>query len=374
MSDQVASSHVLSLRLEAGSLKSNNKFQLYRKRREHLGIIVVTIPSTEHPVTLFCDSLTETCFDLIESLRSGLLELVDSGNEDKVIVPRPFTPLQPCPLKVPRRPFPQYLQTSVGISADTTHAVWKEVLQPGHTYGLRLSKNNSDVSAFYSDYVHGQPDDFPPNQELSIRREGATCYFAVHDDPAPPKVFARLEMPRYAHLTGPIPFTFTIEYTTDSPRPFVVDKSHSPLSVFDEDLKSIDSLLDCINKQTGQKVPWSAAFGCWDLDPHPAFPHDDDFVELVADRSWRFECTLENLDDRDEYVRTMEGLEAWQMYAARIYGPALGAFRMWQYGTKEDLLRGTVEEKTRRWEVDGEEVGGLEVERIGEDGEFETIA
>lgn len=99
-------------------------------------------------------------------------------------------------------------------------------------------------------------------------------------------------MPHTSHLAGPNPFTFAIEYTTDSPSTLVLDKSRSPLSVFSEDLKSLDPLIDYCDKSTGEKVPWPAIFGCWDSDTHPAFPGNDDFVEISPDRPWRFECTL----------------------------------------------------------------------------------
>jgi hypothetical protein len=373
MTSQITPSNVLSLRFEAGGLETDNKFQLNRERRWNLGLLEITTFETERSVTLFCDSLTRTGLDLLEALRSGLLELVESG-KDKVIMLPPATSPQLGQLNIPPKPSSQHRQVSVGVHTDTTHAAWKEVLQPGHTYGLQFSKNNGEVFACYIDELDGRPENLPPAQKLTVGREGSTHYFIVHDDPAPPRIFARLEMPHQAHLTGPVPFTFVIEYSTESIESLVIDKSRSPLSVFLGDLKSLDQLVDCRDNKTREKVSWSGLFGCWDSDPHPEFPHDDDFIEISADKPWRFECTLENLENEDEYVRSMEGLEAGQMYKARVAGRALAAFNRWQYGKKVELLEGTQEERMRRWEVDTDKLGSLRVERVGEDVLFETVA
>jgi hypothetical protein len=373
MTSQIASNAILSLRYEAGELQTNNKFQLNHRRPRNLGLIVVPTFETERSVTLFCNSLTGTGLDLVEAIRSGLLELVVSGKDDVIVVP-PATSPPLGQMNIPPKPSPQHLQKSFGVFTDTTQAVWKEILQSGHTYGIRLSKNKGEVFAHYTDELDDQPENLASAQKLSVSREGSTYNFTVHDDPAAPKVFARLEMPHQAHLTGPTPFTFSIKYTTDSLETLVVDKSRSPLSVFSDDLNSLEKLVDCRDVKTGERVPWCAFFGQWDSDPHPKFPDDDDFIEISADKPWRFECTIENLENEAEYVRSMEGLEAGRMYKARVAGQALSAFSRWQYGRKADLLKGTQEEKMKRWEVDMDKLGTLRYERVGEDVEFETVA
>jgi hypothetical protein len=365
--------NVLSLQLVSGGLGSNNVFQLNRERRVDVGFIIITTFETERPVTFCYHSLDIAGLNLQQALRSGLLELVESSNDNVITLsPAPSLPL--FQHYIPPKPSPQHRQASLGVFADTRHYVWKEVLQPGHTYGLRLSKNNGEVFAYYMDEFDGCPEDLPPAHKLPIGRETSTYYFTVHDDPAPPRIFARLEMPKQAHLTGPIPFTFVIEYITDSAHPLIIDKSRSPLSVSFDDLKSLEHLIDCRNSRTVEKVPWGAVFGCWDSDPHPAFPDDEDFIEVSVEKPWRFECTIENLENEDEYVRSMEGLEAGQTYKARVADRALGALGRWQYGRKAELLEGTQEEKMRRWEVDRGKLGSLRVERIGEHVMFETIA
>lgn len=126
MSGQIASGNVRSLRFDARVLGVNSKFQLNRERRSYLGFIVITTFETKLSVTLICNSLTKTGLNLLEALRSGLLELVESGNENVI---RPTT--APSPLlgrdDIPPRPSPQYRQISVGVNADTAHAAWERI-------------------------------------------------------------------------------------------------------------------------------------------------------------------------------------------------------------------------------------------------------
>jgi len=373
--------NVLSLRLEAEEPETNNKFQLNRKQRRSLGHLIITTPETERPITLFCNGLTvieRGRSNVLQALRSGLFELVQSGKKDADIINLPsFTSPQKGQYNIPPTAFPQYREVSISVLTETTHVLWKEVLQPGHTYGFRLSEKAGEVFACYTDELDGNPESLTLPQKLPVHREGGgTYYFTVHDDPTPPKLFARLEMPSKAYLNGPTPFTLVIEYTTDSVEPLVFDKSRSPLSVTTlctgANLHCIDQLIDCQDDHTREKVEWGAVFVCYDYDPHPAFPDDGDFVEISTNRPWRFECALEELGNEKGYVRSMEGLRADRTYKARVGGPS--GFRRWQYGKKEDLLAGTREEKMERWEVDMEKLGHLDVERIEEDLHFDTVA
>jgi len=373
-------SNGISLRFEAEELEPDNKFQLNRKQRRSLGHLIVTTPETERPITLFCNGLTvpgRGRDTVLQALRSGLFELVEFGKEDAGVITLPsFTSRQKGKYNILSTAFPQCREVSISVLTETTHVVWKEVLQPGYTYGLRLSEKAGEVFACYTDEFDNLRDEIPPAQKLPVHREGGgTYYFTVHDDPAPPKLFARLEMPSKAYLNGPTPFTFAIEYTTNSAEPFVFDKSRSSLSVTkfcSGDLHCIDQLIDCQDDHTREKVEWGAVFVCYDYDPHPVFPDDGDFVEISTNRPWRFEFTLERLGNEKEYVRSMEGLKAGRTYEARVGGPS--GFRRWQYGKKEDLLAGTREEKMERWEVDMEKLGYLDVEKIEEDLYFETVA
>jgi hypothetical protein len=375
MGGRYTTSHTLSLRLENGSLDTDNKFQLNRRRSNNLGQILVTTFETERPVTLVCNNLhvngkSRTLY-LLEALKSGLVELVEYGKDDVLPLP-PTTTQQLGQLNIPPKPSPKHAQVEVNVNTDTTTSEWKELLQPGRTYGLRLSKNHDEVWAYYTeDFVSA--DDVPLAQRLAVGRESSTIYFTVHDDPAPPKLFAKLEMPKECHLTGNTPFTFVIEYSSDSKNPLTIDKSRSPLSVFEGDLKTVAQLIDCRNSDTGEEVRWVGFFGCGESDPHPSFPSDDDFVEILPDSPWRFECTLENLEYEEDTVRSMFGLKSGQTYMAQKadYG---SSFSRWQCGRKKELLGGSDEDKKQRWKIDDDELGTLRVEQVGEPVTFTVVA
>lgn len=70
----------------------------------------------------------------------------------------------------------------------------------------------------------------------------------------------------------------------------------------------------------------------------------------------------------------MEGLSAGKTYTARVAVRALSPLSRWQYGRKKCLMEGMLEERIRRWDVDLDRLGSLEVETVGEDIEFETVA
>ncbi|KAF2033424.1 hypothetical protein EK21DRAFT_58410 [Setomelanomma holmii] len=375
MCGQHTASHALSLCLENGWLNTDDKFQLNRQRVYNLGQIVITTFETERSVALVCNNLHASGkprkLGLLEAFKSGLVGLVGSGKDD-MIAPPPTATQQLGQLNIPPNSSPKHTQMEVGMYTDTTSLEWKEVLQPGQTYGLRFSKSKDEVWAYYTgDYW--SPDDVQPAQKLAVDCEDSTIHFTVRDDPAPPKLFARLAMPQECHLTGNTPFTFVIEYSTDSKDPLTIDKSRSPLSVFEGDLKIVEQLIDCRNADTGEEIGWVGFFGCGDSDPHPSFPSDNDFVEILPDKPWRFECTLENLEHDEDSVRSMLGLEPGQTYKAQIAGYLLSKFPRWQYGRKEDLLSGSDEDKKLRWKIDHDKLGRLSVEQIGEPVVFTVV-
>lgn len=91
MSNSSATGKILSLRLEAGGWRNSDKFQLHRPRSGHLGHVVITTFETKRAVTLVCNNLhidgRSKKLDLLEALKSGLIELVQSGKEDVIALP-----------------------------------------------------------------------------------------------------------------------------------------------------------------------------------------------------------------------------------------------------------------------------------------------
>jgi hypothetical protein len=61
-------------------------------------------------------------------------------------------------------------------------------------------------------------------------------------------------MPPKCHLHGPDEFKFVIDLSTDSEQPITIDKSLSPLSVSQDNLKTIGQVIDCRNAKTGEKI------------------------------------------------------------------------------------------------------------------------
>ncbi|KAH7081399.1 hypothetical protein BKA63DRAFT_588874 [Paraphoma chrysanthemicola] len=284
---------------------------------------------TERLVTLVCNNLAvngkSRKLDLWEALKSGLIELLESGENNVVALPAPSSQ-QLRKLKVLPKPSPQHVQVDVGIYTDTRSSEWKDVLRPGQIYQLRLSRCKDEVWAYYTDDF-ASPDDVPSTHKLAVEREDNTIHFSVRDDPAPPKLFAKLEMPE---------------------RALTIDKSRSPLSVFEEDLKTLERLIDCRNTETGEEVQW-----------------------ISQDKPWRFECALENLEYDKDTVRSVFGLEAGQTYKARLHGA--NVFTRWQYGRRAELLMGSVEDKKRRWEIDHNDLGTLYADNIGEPVVFTVV-
>jgi hypothetical protein len=142
MCGQHTGSHALSIRLENGYLDTDDKFQLNRRRSNNLGQIVVTTFETERLVTLVCNNLhvngKSRTLCLSDALKSGLVELVESGKSDVLAIPSSTRSVtqQLGQLNIPPKPSPEHAQVEVNVNTDTTTSEWKELLQPGHTYDL----------------------------------------------------------------------------------------------------------------------------------------------------------------------------------------------------------------------------------------------
>lgn len=267
MCGQRPDDHVLSLRLESGWLNTDDKYQLNRQRFYNLGEIVITTFETERSVTLVGNNLyvdnRSRKLSLVDALKSGLVELVESGKDD--VIPPPPTTIQALEqLIVPHKPSPKHKQVEVDVYTETTSVEWKEIRQPGPPYSLCFSESKDDAWAYYTEEF-ASLNQVPSARKRSVGREESTTQFTVRDDAAPPKFFAKLEMPQKCHLTGNTPFTFIIDYSTNSIHSITIDESHSPLSVLQDDLKTVKQLIDCRNANTGEQVHWAGFFGCGTL-------------------------------------------------------------------------------------------------------------
>jgi hypothetical protein len=359
----------------------DKEFQLNRQSFTGFTLIEVTTFETERTVTFVCSSLVVRKYrhiNLLEALKSGLFELVEAGKEDVIKIPS----TEPCPIgrmEVPPKPSPQHGQISAGMQTDSRDEVWKEILQAGKTYELRLSKSGGEAWAYYTDDEHSETslEAIPEAQKLPVARDTSnTVRFTVYDYPAAPNLFAKLILSEECHVSGTPPFTLVIELSTDSDKTITIDKSHTPLTSFGLDLHSVEELIECKDTETGDEVDWPASFGCFDEDPRPKFPDDDDFVEVGPNQVWRFEHTINNADNGDGTVSGLGGLEelvAGRTYKAQVATKYITGFSRWMFGKKEDLLKGDLEEKQQRWIKDDTKTGYLEVDVRGEPVVFKAV-
>jgi hypothetical protein len=368
---------ILSLSLLQGSSSGNDIFQLNWKSFSGYNSVKVTTFETEREVTLVCNGLDvgdNRKLDLREALQSGLIAVFEVGKDNALALPSTGS-CQPGHMNVPPRRSRQSPQIGADIQTDSRDQTWKEMFQPGKTYELRLSESKGEAWAYYTDAEHSEV--IPQSSKLTGTRDTSpTVRFTIRDSPAPPTLSAKLLMPETCHASGTPPFTLAIEFSTDSAQTITLDKSRTPLTSFEFGFNAVEQLLDCKDAETGEEVDWPATFGCFDGDPRPDFPDDEDFVELGPHRAWRFEYTIRKNGDLDESgSSSMGGLEELEMgrsYEAQI-AQGIRGFSRWMYGKKEDLLKGDVEEKKKRWKIDDTKTGYLEVFERGEPVLFKVV-
>ncbi|KAF2654175.1 hypothetical protein K491DRAFT_601341, partial [Lophiostoma macrostomum CBS 122681] len=309
--------------------------------------------------------------DILTALSSGIIELVESGT-NRVLSFGVHLSERHLDLTIPPKPTRWPYHGRVALETDTTSEVWKATLRPNHTYDLRLPQGKGEAWCYYNDTHPGRPSEVPLSERMPVAREiGTTVSFTVYDDPAPPQLLATLRLePQVCHISGYPPFQIIIEFTTDSKQIVTFDKSRTPLSSFWLDSHGVEELIDCVD-ESGEEVEWPAQFGCFDSDPRPEFPDDSDFVEISSDRTWRFVYILKK--ESQSNVGGLEDLRAGKMSRATIAGDLVRKFPKWLYGQKEDLLKGTLEEKKRRWGFDTQKRGSMEVKVGGEPMEFQVV-
>lgn len=345
------SHHILSLRVKP----HHDVFQLNRQSTHSLSQMEIITFEKNRMVTLVCDGLVSVGrlkkLDVLDALSSGLLELVEAGKDEPILF-ESHNSKELDRKEVPPKPSTEHLQVGVGLVTDTTSERWKPVLQGGKTYELRLSKTKGEAWCYYTDEHTGPIEDVPPSRRHPVHREGGATQFTVYDDPPPPTLSTTLKTePEECSLSpsGP-PFKFIIEFSTDSDRPITIDRSRTPFAAEDFpgiDLNSVEDLIYCEDIETGDEVDWPSTHACFDGDPHPSFPKDEEFVELLPGKSWRFEHILEA---GTVGVGGLECLEAGRTYKARVSHGYRSGFDRWLFGRKDDLLKGTLEEKKKRWD------------------------
>lgn len=361
----------LTLTLHQCPTPVSSTFQVHQRpslsKLNTLSIAPTTHSSATRPIVFSCRGLThDGRLDVVAALRTGLLELVEGGKGGRkarvVEFPKGEGESEVeagARNVVPKTKWKSGEKNSGGATAglviDTTAAVWRTVLEVGGKYMLRFAAGAGarQVWCRYSD----------EEEKLQVVLErDSNVRFTVHAEPTAPVFEAMFGVePEVAHLSGDPLFKFVVELTyTPHPDndeevnklPVTFCTQHRPYGAmlpFGGGLNSPDQLVHCTDAETGKEPHWYGCYQCWDDgDPWGRFPGDEDFVEVAPGGTWRFEYTLDprnnttcgGLDDLEKGRRYRVGLA----YLAR-YG-----FPRWMFGMKEDLLRGTVEERIERWE------------------------
>ncbi|KAB2571201.1 hypothetical protein DBV05_g10138 [Lasiodiplodia theobromae] len=322
------------------------------------GYIKLHITSLENkqklPVTLLSPGLNkEGKLDIAASLCAGLMELIEQDTQKVVIFPRGAE--EPVVGNLPvnpscTSPHGRHYQTNTPITYNSTAPIWKDTVQPGKTYILRFTPPATNYND--TDKIWCRFQDAPANQKLPVRLERSTSSlrFTVLADPPPPRFSAifRVIPTSVCHLSPSggyhpsVPFKFVAEITSDADEPVTVCTQRNPFGrtlPIGNGLSCLDEVLYCVDVATGEEVEFPASFQCFDSDPWGAFPADTDFVEVRPGEAWRWEYQI---DDQHEF-------EGGHRYEVQLSNWAKKGFGMWMFGRREDLLRGTLEEKMERW-------------------------
>ncbi|KAL1626677.1 hypothetical protein SLS54_002840 [Diplodia seriata] len=380
----------LALKLEQG----RDIFQLNKLGLPCWGApIEITTFDSERTVVFACNApihhLSETVpsttyhyqkLDFVGALRCGLLELLDQDTQELVhLPPHEGEAAADEPVvgrvEIPPRENPRDRQKTITLALDHTAPIWKEALQPNKSYNVRFSDSGGDAWCYYPD---------APDQRFPIRREADVVHFTVYADPLPPTCSATLTVePSVCHRSGTPPFKFITEITLDASDafegPVTVDLYNSPFDSGDLNdacgltnsfggLNSVSQLVRCVDVETGEEVEFSMLYLCWDSDPHPEFAEDQFFVELWPGRPWRHEYTLAKESNTD--IGGLGCLKAGKRYKVDLAVQRLGP---WMYGRKEDLLKGTTQEKLERWEPGPRGRPPIPIRQVNAPVEFDVV-
>lgn len=320
-------------------------------------LIITSLENKQkRPLTLLSTGLNkEGELDIAASLCSGLLELIDYDTQELVIFPRGSEEHVVGSLLVKpsdTSPSGRHYHTSTPMTYNSTAPVWKDTVEPGRTYILRFA--SSVVKGEETDKVWCRFRDAPTSatKKLPVRleRDTSSLRFTVRAEPPPPRFSAVFSVAptSVCHLSPSgdyypsAPFKFVAKITSDADQPVTVCTERNPFGrtlPIGNGLSCLDEVLHCVNVATGEEVEFPASSMCFDSDPWGTFPEDRDFVEVRPGEAWRWEYEL---DDQHDF-------EAGHKYEVQLSDWAKDGFSMWMFGRREDLLRGTLEEKMEKW-------------------------
>ncbi|KAK0637945.1 hypothetical protein DIS24_g10309 [Lasiodiplodia hormozganensis] len=372
--------HSLSLRLRSHPQRCRDDFQLGYPNFE--GYCAIVLEATR-PVVLFCRGLSEEGhLDVADALSSGLLELVDHAAQTVVTFPHVEQPTVGQRDIVPN----PYRDETLKLDLDSSAQIWKDTLEAGKTYVLRLGPAAFDENVLWCRYrdADNAADEAVQNPPLRLQRN-KTVSFTVYHDPDPPTftgVFsvepAVCHVPpsdpnNHIHNMDPLPnaFKFVVDITSNAPAPITVCIQQS---VFGSTLpfgglSSLDEFADCVDAESGEKAHFPFGCMCFDSNPWPEWPDDEDLVEIPPAGS----AAVRFVQEFGEYDQT-HSFKPGRRYRAQMSRGAKGGFYQWMFGTKEQILRGTVEERKARWdEAHPRGRREIEVQQVNEPVEFDAV-
>lgn len=358
-------------------------FQLGYPNFKYRNAIAVTTLETSRPIVLFCRGLSERGnLDFADALGTGLLELVDQAAQTVVSFPR----VEQQPVGQKEIPAQHYYDKTLELDLDSSDQIWRDTLQVGKTYVLRLGPAAFDETVLWCRYrdTDDAADSAMQNPPLQLERN-KTVNFTVYDDPDPPTFTAVFSVePAVCHIPpsdsnsqkinmDPLPnaFKFVVDITSNAPAPITVCIQQS---VFGSTLpfgglSSLSDFADCVDAESGVEAHFPFSFQCFDSNPWPEWPEDDDFADIppAGSAAVRF---VQEFGEHDQKHAFKPG----RRYRAQMSEVAQSGFYKWMFGTKEQILRGTVEERKARWdETHPRGRRDIEVQQVNQPVEFYAV-
>jgi hypothetical protein len=216
---------------------------------------------------------------------------------------------------------------------------------------------------------HGQKSSLTSNEKEERSRAYHTESSAESATPVLWVVFS--VNPEACNLSGDPPFKFEFDITSSSDQPITVSLQRAPLGAClpkSWGLNCVDELVQCFDVKTGEEVEFPSQFGCWDENPWPDFPPDDQFVEILPQNTLHFEYTLDRLSNST--LGGLESLESGRQYRAYMARQGVG---IWMFGRKEELLKGDAQEKEQRWKRQSQGREYLRVEQVNDPVVFNVV-
>lgn len=372
--------HGLSLRLRSHPQRCRDDFQLSYPNFEGYCAMVL---ETTRPIVLFCRGLNEQGhLDVANALGTGLLQLVDQAAQTVVTFPRVELPAVRQRDIVSSR----CSYATLNLDLDSSAQVWKDMLEAGKTYVLRLGPAASDENVLRCRYRDSDDAADSPVQNLPLRpQRNMTVKFTVYDDPPPPTFTAAFSVEPTVcrvpppdsddHINDKYPplytFKFVVHITSNAPVPITVCIQQN---VFGSTLpfgglNFIGDFAHCVDVDSGEEADFAFSCQCFDSNPWPEWPDDNDFVEIppAGGAAVRF---VQELGEED----LRYSLEPGRQYRVQLASVAKEGFWQWTYGTKEQVLRGTVEERKARWdEANLRDHRPIRVQQVNEPVEFGVL-